>query len=447
MAKIIRRHAETGRSIVGCDGTDTGDPHRRMETIIRLEVAAEEVDRLSYRVTRTKRHRRAEGRWLGGLPPYGLAVGPGGRLVADAETFDVARGIADDLIAGRTLWAVVRDLNAAGVPGPAAARLRRAALRASDPGEVDRLTAKANAATWRVASVSALVRSPAWAGLQSIRRRTDSGGWAPVADVFRDGEGEPVTVGVGVVSREERALILASLASRTVERWESGRTRRRGVHKPGGGLLLAEVLMCETCGARPGASGSAAHRSYRCSRAAQGGASCKGFTAPLEALDAYVTAQVRGRLRALDSESGGDWSPALVAVARAWAGHASPESRLERARLDGALAEARDDDERVKALALAGVLLPAEAALERRKTSERIARATEALTTIGSTEPDPRALLDATNTPGAWALLDRASRRRVVSAVVERTTVTKARSRGVRFAPDERVRIEWRRSD
>lgn len=88
MAKVIRRHAETGRSIIGCDGTDTGDPHRRMETIVRLEVAAEEVDRLSYRVTRTKRHRRADGRWLGGLPPYGVPCGRPANQVDHIERGD-----------------------------------------------------------------------------------------------------------------------------------------------------------------------------------------------------------------------------------------------------------------------------------------------------------------------------------------------------------------------
>lgn len=444
MAKVIRRHAETGRRILGVDGTDTGDPHRRMETIIRLEVAAEEVERLSARVTRTKRHRRAEGRWLGGRPPFGLAQGPDGRLVHDPETFPTARRIADRLLSGSTLWAVVRELNEEAVPAPAAVRLRRAASAADDSQEVGRLLAQAEAVRWRVASVAGLVKSPAWAGLQGIRRRTESGGWAQTADVYRDENGDPVSVGEGVISRHERALILTALSSRTVEHLEEGRTRRSGVRVPGSGMLLVDVLRCETCGSRPGVSGAKEHRSYRCARSAQGGASCKGFTAPLEALDDYVTSLTRARLAALAPEPGDPWHPSLIAAAKVWAGHASPEVRQERARLESVLAEARADDERVKTLALAGALLPGEAADERRKTAERIRRAQEAMATLGGAAPDPGALLDSVNTADAWEALDAASRRRVVTAAVAGVTVTKAAGRGVRFKPDERVHIDWR---
>lgn len=446
MARIIRRHAETGRRILGVDGTDTGDPHRRMETIIRLEVAAEEVERLSSRVTRTKRHRRAEGRWLGGLPPYGLQVDSSGHLEPHPDTHPIARRIAESLLSGATLWSVVRDLNAEGVPGPDSVRLLRAAERTKDADEATRLRMKAESVAWRVPTLAAMVKSPAWAGLQSIRRRTPSGGWEQVAEVFRDETGEPVSVGQGVVSREERALILAALASRTVERLEEGRIRRSGRPTAGAGLLLADVLRCETCGLRAGVSGSPAHRSYRCARSAQGGATCKGFTAPLDALDEHIAVRVRARLRVLepDAERDESWHPSLVAAAKVWAGDASPEVRQERARLTGALAEAREDDARVKALALAGALLPEEAAEERRKTGERIRRAEEALTTVGSGEPDPAALLDAATTAEAWACLDAPTRRRVIAAVVLRVTVTKASARGVRFKPEERVQIEWR---
>jgi DNA invertase Pin-like site-specific DNA recombinase len=447
MAKVIRRHAETGRRIIGVDGTDTGDPHRRMETIIRLEVAAEEVERLSSRITRTKRHRRAEGRWLGGRPPYGLAV-EGGRLVRDPDTFPVARRIADALLADSTLWAVVRDLNREGVPAPVAGRLLAAAAKTEDPAEAAALTAKAHAATWQVASVAAMVKTPAWAGLQSIRKRTKSGGWAQIADVYRDPEtGEPVSVGEGVVTRQERALILAALSSRTVERFQHGRTVRTGSRVSGAGSLLADVLRCETCGARPGLSGDNSHRSYRCGAAANGGARCKGYTAPLEALDGYVAARIRSRLAALEPEPGEGWHPALLAAAKVWAGEASPEVRMERARLEGNLAEAREDDARVRSLALAGVLLPEEAAVERAKTQARIRTAEEALATVGGGEPDPGALLDAASTAEAWEALDAATRRRVVAAVVERVTVAKAAARGVRFKPEERVTITWREDD
>jgi len=451
MAKVIRRHAETGRRIIGVDGTDTGDPHRRMETIIRLEVAAEEVERLSSRVTRTKRHRRAEGKWLGGRPPYGLAIGPDGQLVQDSETFPTARRIADALLVGATLWAVVGDLNRDGVPAPSVPALLKRAERAEAEGEVEKaagLRARAEAAVWRVPSVATMVKAPAWAGLQSIRKRTKSGGWAYLAEVYRDPEThEPVSVGEGVVTRQERALIMAALSSRTVERFEKGQARHTGLRSAGAGSLLADVLRCPSCGARPGLTGGPERRSYRCATSAQAAAACDGFNAPEAALDDYVAARIRTRLGALEPEPGEYWHPALLAAAKVWAGEASPEVRLERSRLEGNLAEARDDDVRVRSLALAGVLLPEEAAVERQKTQARIRTAEEALATLSGGEPDPGALLDAASTAEAWETLDGATRRRVVAAVVERVTVTKAKGRGYRFHPEERVTIRWTGED
>ena len=117
VAALLDKHEETGRRILGADGTDTADPQRRLEIIIRAEMAREEAEHIGDRVARTKRYRRQEGRWLGGRPPYGLRV-VGGNVEPDPLTFPVARRIADELLAGETLWAVVGRLNAEGIPGP-----------------------------------------------------------------------------------------------------------------------------------------------------------------------------------------------------------------------------------------------------------------------------------------------------------------------------------------
>ncbi|GAB3853749.1 hypothetical protein GCM10029963_45530 [Micromonospora andamanensis] len=117
IGKLLDEHADGSRRIVGADGTDTGDPRRRLELIIRAEIAREEVENLSRRVSRTKRFRRAEGRWLGGPPPFGLRIADG-QLARDPDSYPVARRIADELLAGRTIWQTVKGLNDSGIPSP-----------------------------------------------------------------------------------------------------------------------------------------------------------------------------------------------------------------------------------------------------------------------------------------------------------------------------------------
>lgn len=447
VAALLDRHADGSRRIVGVDGLDTSDPRRRLEFIIRAEVAREEAERIADRVTRTKRHRRADGRWLGGKPPYGTRV-VDGRLGRDPETYPTARRIADALLAGETLWAVSAMLNREGVPAPSVAALLARAERVEDPTEAEALHARAVAARWRAPSIAAIVKAPGFAGLQSIRKRTASGGWAAVADVFRDASGEPVLVGEGVITRQERALILSALSSRTVERFtRDGRVAFSGNRVAGGASLLADVLRCPSCGGRAGLSGGPNARRYRCAMSGQGGGACEGFSASCDVLDGFIAARIVARLGALEPEPGEGWHPALVAAARVWSGEESPEVRAARKAAEALLAEAREEDARIVAYIRAGAFLPEEAAAERVTTRARILRAEEALAAIGSGEPDPAALLDAANTTEAWEALDHATRRRVVGALVARVVVSKARARGVRFDAFRRVSIEWTGED
>lgn len=105
--------------------------------IIRAEVAREEAEHIAERVTRAKRFARSDGRWLGGPPPYGTRVVEG-RIEPDPETGPIARKyIADKLLAGETLWAVVKGLNADDIPAPRGGKW--AVGTGSGPGPCPRL--------------------------------------------------------------------------------------------------------------------------------------------------------------------------------------------------------------------------------------------------------------------------------------------------------------------
>ena len=107
LALLLTKHAASGRRILGVDGTDTGDERQRLITIIRGEVAREEAENFAKRVARTKKARRAEGRWLGGPAPYGLRV-TDGHLTPDPVTYPTARRIAETALAGELCGPLLR---------------------------------------------------------------------------------------------------------------------------------------------------------------------------------------------------------------------------------------------------------------------------------------------------------------------------------------------------
>lgn len=332
--RLLRLVEEAGAHVVTVsDGVDTRQDLADLSVGVRAILAREESRRISSRVRSAKRTRREDGRWLGGPAPYGLRV-VDGVLAHDPTTYPTARRIADGLLGGATLWAVVADLNAEGVPAP-------------------------RGGSWRVPSLAALVRSPGWAGLQSIRRRTASGGLAAVADVYTSpGTGQPVTVGVGVVTPSERSRILRALDRRTADARGTradGSLRRTG--RRVSTALLGDVARCALCGSRVTLSGSSERRSYRCASAAQGAGRCRGITAPEKALDDYVASAFRRRLAA--SEPTDDL---LLAVAEAWVESRDPDALAARTAADDDVASAREALARLQRLAIAGVLSEVEAA-------------------------------------------------------------------------------------
>jgi site-specific DNA recombinase len=90
-----------------------------------------ETERTSVRVRRTKSARLAEGRWLGGgRRAYGYRViGHNAGLEVVPEEAEVVREMADRIIRGDTLYAVVSDLNSRGVPTASGRRWSYAGVR------------------------------------------------------------------------------------------------------------------------------------------------------------------------------------------------------------------------------------------------------------------------------------------------------------------------------
>jgi len=95
-----------------------------------------EVDHMTERILAMKAEHAAEGRWLGGRRPFGWLIdkdAPGGLVLEPAEAAAVAQGDAD-VLDRKTLYAVARTWNAAGLTTSAgkpwrATEVRRVLLR------------------------------------------------------------------------------------------------------------------------------------------------------------------------------------------------------------------------------------------------------------------------------------------------------------------------------
>lgn len=409
IGKLLDEHADGSRRIVGADGTDTGDQRRRLELIIRAELAREEVDNLSRRVSRAKKYRRAEGIWLGGRPPHGLRV-VDGKLAHDPETYPVARRIADELLAGGTLWAVVKHLNDDGVPSP-------------------------RGGTWGVGSVSAMLRSPGFAGLQSIREKTPSGRWQYIAEVYRDERGQAVSVGEGVITPGERARILRALEERSAALVRDGAFGRRGDRRSG--TLLGEVMVCPECGGRTAQSGATGKKVYRCGGYGNG-KTCGGFSAPMAETDEAISLAFLARLAALEP---GD--PLLEAVADAWVARVAPDDIAAREAAQDALDAARADLARIRRLVASGAFTDEDAAEVMPEARAKVAAAERALAAIPLPEADISPLLDMAQSVPAFFDLPERERRALLGLTIAKVEASRAGTRGVRFKPAERLLITW----
>ena len=97
-----------------CTGIDTRQPQSWLMMSFHAEGARAELDKISDRNRMTQRYLRAEGRYHGGIVPFGCRVDDEGRLQRDDDEAQVLHRAATMILAGKSPRAAALALNADG---------------------------------------------------------------------------------------------------------------------------------------------------------------------------------------------------------------------------------------------------------------------------------------------------------------------------------------------
>jgi len=222
-----------------------------------LAVFAEmEAAALSARVRAARRTLVTAGRRVGGRSPFGFMNianpdGPGKVLAPDPERISIIEEVARRAMAGESLYALARWLEAQGIR-PRARSGRK------------------DANHWHEASVEAMLRAPALAGLTALD-----------GDFVRGEDGLPIVdESVAVLSPAERRSLLAALDGA-----KRPGTRQKAGHTP---ALLYGIVRCGSCdGLMYRATAAKKYAQYRCQQKGcprPVGVSRPGIEAHVEAL-------------------------------------------------------------------------------------------------------------------------------------------------------------------
>jgi len=235
--------------------------------------AAQEVDHNTERLVAAKAEAAAEGRYLGGLRPFGWRLdrnarnedgelAPGVLVLDEAEAALIVQGSAD-ILAGVAVREIARRWNAAGLTGAGGGR-------------------------WTTSTVHKVLSRPRNAGLAEHHGK--------VVDLGLDDQGKPRKARWPEIVDEPTWRAVAAILSDPARKTNHGGT---AVSR-----LLSGIALCGGCGLAVIVNASAdGTPRYRCSRHARGLPPSPGPHASRKAadIDAYITVTVAERLRRPDA--------------------------------------------------------------------------------------------------------------------------------------------------
>lgn len=406
-----KRRARLVSVVEGLDSSRGG----RIVFAILSERARDEAQDIALRTKTGGDAHKAEGRWPGGVVPYGLEhVSGTGKLRRRPDEYPIAREkIAVPLLDGVTPSRIVADLNASGIT-------------------------TRHGKQWRTHNVVSLVHAPSWAGLVPNRtRHSDEHGqpldkWSRGGDPLLDRHGQPVTCGEGVITYAEREKILAIFRART--RLDADGGRRRGKRESSG--LLVGGFNCPHCKGAMTNGG----QNYRClRRSTQGSSVCIGASIGRERADHAITEMWVTHVSALEPDS-----PVLHEIARRWLSYQDAETEARKRDLTATLDTVVSREKRLnERFYVRGDLEEAEyddLYAQLRSQRETLNAELRALS-IGS---DLTPLLDAELLAEAFEAATVTDKRMLIRAACRSITLAPAKRRGDQTPARDRLVVDWR---
>lgn len=191
------------KTVVSCsESIDLGTPVGRLIANVIGFLAEGELESIRERVTGSKAKLRELGRWAGGKPPYGYKAAPnpdgvGWHLEIDPKAAKVVDRIVREVIDGKPLTRIARELSSEGYRPPAA---YYTALRASQ-GPVSALYQDGETrAKWQMVPIRNMLRSKALRGYAHHQGQT-----------VRDEDGNPVQIAKPLIDPDQWELLQAAL--------------------------------------------------------------------------------------------------------------------------------------------------------------------------------------------------------------------------------------------
>ncbi|MFE9726496.1 recombinase family protein [Streptomyces sp. NPDC005794] len=238
-----------------------------------------ESQAISERVAGAHAALRSQGRYSGGLAPWGFTKapnpnGPGFVLAHDPDALPALLDVIRRVVAGEGLTAIINGLNDDGTPTPRDYQ----ALQAGRPTGGMRGGVRLDRFRWTTSTLSKALRSPTLLGYRTHQGRT-----------VRDHAGEPVLIGPPILTRDEFATLGECLAAKTPQK---NRTRKDT------DALLLGVAKCAGCGLNLYKSARKGAHDYVC-RASSRGVRCPAASSMrADWLDDYAEAQLMQRIGA-----------------------------------------------------------------------------------------------------------------------------------------------------
>ena len=384
------------------DPVDMTTPQGRAFATMLAVFGEMEAAAISARVSAARRAIVHAGRRTGGRPPFGWMNvpnpdGPGMVLAKDPERIGVVEALARRALAGDSVYSLTRWLEDNGV----APRDRK-----RKPGrKSDRL--------WHEASVEAILRAPALAGMTPYTPGRKAGDNAARVDVLRDADGLPlVDESIAIITPDERRRLLAALDAR-----KAPGTR---VYSSGG--LLSGLLYCDSCdGPLHRATGNG-YAYYRCPKrvGAKADGRCPApVSVPREAVERVVVDRFLGAVGRFP----------VVRFEEAEGASLAPRLAEIEAAIADTLAAMTDDDADLDALT---------SRLASLKDLRAEARAQ------ADAAPGVRPVRTGETFAEAWAAAeDDRARRDLLASGLEEIVVTPGGGKGRAFDPD-RLILHWR---